>query len=219
MMNNDLRYQPLYSLAEVSRYARVFPGTLRSWTGLKEGKAIVLPASTGVLAPYSFINIVESHVLVALRRVHRVPMQRVRKAVEWMMQHCDTDHPLAELDLETDGYNVFVRELGMPVNASKIGQIGIPQVLANYLHRIERDKHHTPIRFYPLTYDASPKEVMMDPAVVYGRPVIVGTRITTVMVYDRFSGGESIATIAADYDLSITSVEEALRCERELRAA
>ena len=60
---------------------------------------------------------------------------------------------------------------------------------------------------------------MMDPSVAYGRPVIKGTRISTVMIFDRYSGGESLADIAADYDLKISLVEEALRCEIERRAA
>ncbi len=180
---------------------------------------MLIPAAEKGIAPLSFINLVESHVLLALGRTHRVPMQRIRKAVDWLKSTCSTDHPLAECDLETDGYDVFVRIAGFPVAASRRGQGGIPEVLSRYLQRIDRDNKNIPLRFYPIPYDASPKTVVIDPAVVFGRPIIKGTRITTVTVYDRYTGGESLSDIATDYDLEVSSVEEALRCELEQRAA
>jgi len=146
-------------------------------------------------------------------------MQRIRTALEWAKNAYHVEHPLAELDLETDGSEVFVRELGFSINASRKGQITLPKVLAQYLRRIERDPKHIPIRFYPLTYEASPKIIVMNPEVAYGRPVIEGTRITTLMVFERYNGGESLSDIASDYDLEVPSVEEALRCEIEQRAA
>ena len=214
----DERYLPLYSLAEVSRYARVQSGTLRSWTRSRDG-GILVPAELDTVAPLSFINLVESHVLLALRRIHRVPMQRIRTAVEWLRRTYETEHPLAELDLETDGYDLFVRELGYPVSASRRGQGAIPQILSRFLQRIERDPGRIPMRFYPLTYETSPKAIVMDPTVVYGRPVIKGTRVTTLMVFERYSGGESLHDIASDYDLDMAAIEEALRCEIDQRAA
>ena len=215
----DLRYQPLYSSTEIGRYARIQPGAVRSWTHQNDGSAVVVPAARNSVAPLSFINLIEFHVLVALRRTHRVPMQKIRKALEWAKETYRLEHPLAELDLETDGSEVFVRELGFSINASQGGQIALPKVLSQYLKRIERDPKHIPIRFYPLTYEASPKIIVMDPAVVYGRPIIEGTRITTLMVFERYSGGESLSDIASDYDLNTVVVEEALRCEIEQRAA
>ena len=215
----DLRYQPLYSSTEVGRYARVQPAIVRSWTRGNDGRAVVVPAARNNVAPLSFINLVEFHVLVALRKTHRLPMQKIRAALEWAKGAYATEHPLAELDLETDGSELFVRELGLSVNASRRGQIALPKVLEEYLRRIERDPQHIPIRFYPLPYETSPKVIVVNPAVAYGRPVIEGTRITTLTVFERYSGGESLKDIASDYDLEIPVVEEALRCEIEQRAA
>jgi uncharacterized protein (DUF433 family) len=216
----DLRYQPLYSSTEVARYARVNSGLVRTWSRTSGRNAIIMPAAKNNVAPLSFINLVEFHVLNALRRTHRVPMKQIRKAIEYGKQTYNVKHPLAELDLETDGSEVFVRELGFSVNASRGGQIALPQILSEYLHRIERDPQHIPIRFYPLTREASPKVIVINPAVVYGSPVIQGTRITTVMVFERYRGGESLSDIASDYELDIALVEEALRCEMiEQRAA
>lgn len=215
---DDLRYKPLYSITEVSRYTRVQNTTLRSWIQSKSGNLLV-PADSHGIAPLSFINLVESHVLLALRRRYHVPMRKILSAVEWLKKTRGVGHPLAEIDLETDGSEVFVREWGHPISASRKGQMGIDAILSRYLKRIERDPENLPIRFYPLTYETTPKLIVMDPAVAFGRPVIKGTRITTPMVFERYSGGESLQDIADDYDLDISDVEEALRCEIEQRAA
>ena len=154
----------------------------------------------------------------ALRRTHKVPMHRIRKAVDWLKGHRHTEHPLAEVDLETDGYDIFLREAGFPVSASRYGQ-GVFQIYfastwseSNGIRSTyQSDSFRSPMR--------SPKWVVMDPGIVYGRPTIKDTRITTVMVFERYSGGESLKEIAADYDLDVPLVEEALRCEIEQRAA
>ena len=217
-VQQDLRYQPLYTLGEVSRYARVKPATLRTWT--QNGDVhVIIPAVASGVAPFSFINLIELYVLEGLRRTHRLPMQRIRKGEEWLRRTYSVSHPLAELNLETDGYDLFIREVDIPINASRKGQGGFPEVLARYLQRIERDAGKIPTRFYPYTYDRAPKVVVMDPAVAYGRPVVTGTRVTSQMIFDRYSGGESLNDIAADYDLDICRVEEALRCEIERIAA
>lgn len=217
-IKDDLRYKPLYSLVEVGRYARVQPSTLRSWTRSNDG-GLLVAAAHNTVAPLSFINLIEAHVLLALRRMHTVPMKKIRTAVEWLKDQYHTEHPLAEIDLETDGCDVFIREFGLPVSASRKGQIGINEILSRYLQRIERDPNRIPVRFFPLTYDTSPKTIVMDPAVAYGRPVIKGTRIATLMVFERYSGGESLTEIADDYSLDLPFVEEALRCEIDQRVA
>lgn len=219
MKQQDLRYQPLYSLIEVSRYARVKPATLRAWTHNGDAAIMVIPTDDRRVAPFSFINLIETYVLEGLRRAHHVPMQRIRRAMEWLQKTYDVAHPLAELNLETDGYDLFIRELNIPINASRKGQGGFPEVLSRYLQRIERDEGKIPVRFYPYTYDLAPKIIVMDPSVSYGRPVVAGTRVSSQMIFDRYSGGESLCDIAADYDLDISRVEEALRCEIERIAA
>lgn len=212
----DMRYEALYTLADVSRYTHVPLPTLIDW----RDKEMIVPPERGGMAPLSFINLVEAHMLRAFRRVHKVPMPRIRTAVRWLSRHYDTRHPLAELDLRTDGYSLFVEHLGQTVSASAGGQIGLPGIIDRFLKRIERDAHAAPVRFFPFTtYEECPNSIVMDPRVDFGRPVIVGTRIATVTIFERYSGGESLRDIAMDYDLKLPQVEEALRCEIERRAA
>lgn len=215
-MTQDIRYEPLYAPIEVSRCTGVQTATLREWT---KRKGIIQPPTHDARTLLSFINLVESHVLVALRKTHLVPMQRIRKAVEWMKNHYGFEHPLAQLNVETDGYSLFVRELDIPINASRGGQLAFNDIVSRYLKRIDRDEKQIPLRFYPFIYDNSPKIIVMDPNISSGRPVIDGTRINTLMIYDRYMGGESLTELADDYELPLLTMEEALRCGMKLRAA
>src|SRR5690606_33843322 len=69
----------------------------------------------------SFMNVVELHVLKALRH-HRVRFSAIRRAVEWAAAQFDTEHPLAALDIATNGVAVFVEYYGKLIDASKQGQ-------------------------------------------------------------------------------------------------
>jgi len=61
--------------------------------------------------------------------------------------------------------------------------------------------------------------VAIDPAVALGRPVIAGSRVPTVEIFERFIGGESPDEIAADFGRTLEEVHEAIRCENTATAA
>jgi uncharacterized protein (DUF433 family) len=61
--------------------------------------------------------------------------------------------------------------------------------------------------------------VVIDPEVQFGRPVLVGTGIPTLVIADRCKAGESIAELARDYDRAEEEIQEAIRCELPLASA
>jgi uncharacterized protein (DUF433 family) len=61
--------------------------------------------------------------------------------------------------------------------------------------------------------------VVIDPRLSFGRPVLAGTGIPTVVIAERCNAGESMEELASDYSRSRTDIEEAMRCELGLRAA
>lgn len=59
-----------------------------------------------------------------------------------------------------------------------------------------------PHRLYPFSRvpaDQSPRTVVMDPRIRFGRPAVVGCGIPTDSLFDRHQAGDSIAELAADY--------------------
>lgn len=224
---------PNYRLPEAAHYLRVPESTLRMWVLGQDYRAadrprilrpIIIPAA---VAPptLSFINMVEAHVLTAIRYQHGVPLQAVRRAVEYLTREFHSRHPLAEEQFQTDGVNLFVERLGL-LNVSAPGQFAMREILGALLRRVERDERGLAIRLYPFSrrpalpaLDDSPRLVVIDPRVGFGRPVLVGTGVTTATIAERFDAGESLEALAADYDRPASEIEEAIRCELTRDAA
>jgi len=220
-----ISYEPLYGIQEAARYVRANPKVLRTWVLGAESRRlppVLTPAGLHDAEKLSFINLIEAHMLVALRLTHRISMQKIRTAVEWLKKETGSQHPLAECQIETDGIAVFVRHLGMLISADEKGQICIQSIIEQFLKRIERDENGLPIFFYPFTRGLAedcPKGIVITPTICHGRPIISGTRIATKELIERFYAGDSFSVLADGYDLSPELIEEALRCEKEARKA
>jgi uncharacterized protein (DUF433 family) len=219
----DPRETPAYTLADAARYVRVPVATLSSWVSgrgypIRDGKArssrLITPASSRGL---SFVNLVEAHVLAGIRRNHGVPMGKIRPALDWLSRELEVKHPLAQERFETDGVDLFVRRLGKLLNASARGQVAMQDVLALYLKRVEYGSDGLVLRFFPYTRAAAepeqPRVIVINPAIMWGRPVVAGTRVDTSILFERHQAGESASEIAEDLRLTTTQVEEAVRCE------
>lgn len=219
---------PLYSLADAARIVRVRPATLRSWVlgreyetsgGMQKWPALVKIADRKDRR-LSFTNLVELHVLSALRG-RKVRVDRIREATRFIKSKMGTEHPLADVDTSTDEVDVYVEYLGLLVNASK-GQAAFRPVIEQYLTRIERDERGLARRLFPATrigQAMGPQRVVIDPARRFGQPLLEGTGVATATIADRFRAGESARELAADFGMSETDVEEAVRFETLLRPA
>ncbi len=226
-MNNekfDARFAPAYGVSEAARYLNIPPSTLRSWiSGVRyhsdrrnfEPVIIVPPAE---IVQLSFVNLVEAHVLVALRRVHKVRLQNIRVALDTLeKQFPEQPHPLAFETFATDGKDLFLKHIGQLINLSRRGQLEMEEVIDMYLHRIEYDTGG-PVILYPFTRssfqeDGQPKAVLMNPYISFGRPVLAGRGVPTELVFERFNAGELIDALAKDYGRKRWEIEEAIRYE------
>ncbi len=226
----DPREIPAYSIPEAAHYLRFPVTTLRSWvrgrfypteSGPKFFKPIISIAD-GDWSLLSFFNLVEAHVLSAIRRKHRVPLPKVRQALNFLEKKFPSAHPLADHRFETDGLNLFVEKWGQLINISQHGQLAMRRLLEAHLKRIERDSSGFPVKLYPFTRNFAaeePKVVVIDPYVSFGRPVLAGTGIPTAVIAERYKAGESIDELAGDYGRERLGIEEAIRCELQIQAA
>jgi uncharacterized protein (DUF433 family) len=173
----------------------------------------------------SFLNVVEAHVLAAIRRLHHVSLPTVRDALSYVADKLQIARPLAAAEFQTNGVHLFVERLGLLVNASRDGQIEFADLMKAHLRRVKRDAHGVPIKLYPFTRrdistlveDQPPVE--MDPRIAFGRPVLVGRAVPTAVLADRFKAGDSLNDLARDYETSTSEIEEAIRCELDRRKA
>lgn len=228
---DQLRRTPAYTYVEAAHYLNLPVSTLSSWF---KGQTYTLNDEVRRFQPVitldgrpgeglSFLNLVEAHVLAALRREHRIPLQKVRRALDYVERQLGVQRPLINARFETDGVNLLVRELERLVDVSQEGQFEIEPVIRTYLRRIERDPSGLPIKLYPFTRRAvsadDPQPVEIDPRVSFGRPVLAGRGVPTAVLADRFKAGDSLTDLAEDYDTSPQVIEEAIRCELSRRDA
>lgn len=213
----DPRELPAYSIQDAARYLHVPPSTLRAWV-LGQGKrfkaVIALPDPRR--AELSFLNLVEAHVLNAIRREHDISLQKTRKSIELLESKLGSKRPLASEVFFTDGVDLFVERLGQLHNVSRNNQLAIAGILREHLRRIEFEQGLA-VRLYPFTRKPGldePKSVVIDPTIAFGRPVVYSTGVPTAVIAQRFDAGDSVDDLARDYDLQPAVVEEALRCER-----
>ncbi|CAN5421275.1 hypothetical protein BH20VER3_BH20VER3_05510 [soil metagenome] len=226
----DIRELPAYGIAEAGHYLRVPRATLRSWvagmtygseSGRKFFKPVIAAAGKSPVG-LSFINLVEAHVLAAIRRKHRVDMPAVRRSVDFLKNKLGSAHPLADHRFETDGIDLFISHYGQFIAVSQGGQIAVRELLEAHLRRVERDDHGVPIRLYPFTrmgLPDEPRNIVIDPFISFGRAVINGTGVSTELVAERFKAGESADELAEDYGCDRAKIEEAIRCELSLAEA
>lgn len=169
----------------------------------------------------SFTNLVELHVLIQMRRVHGIQLPKVREAVRFVGERLGVSHPLAQQRFDTDGIDLLVEHYGGLVAASAHGQVLLRGCVVDALTRIEADEEGLAARLFPYTRpggSVSPRLVVLDPRIAFGRPVLVNTGIPTSVLAERFSAGESMADLAHDYGRAAAEIEEAIRCELPLAA-
>jgi uncharacterized protein (DUF433 family) len=112
--------------------------------------------------------------------------------------------------------------MGKVINASKEGQIAMREVVEASLKRVDRGPDGSPLVLYPFVADnpsIDRRPVMFDPAVSFGRLVIVNSGIPTIEVARRYKAGEPMEQLAEDYGRSRDEIEDAVRCELHLAAA
>lgn len=218
----DLRFEPAYQLSEAARYIHVRKQTVWNWfRGQNENPVLNLAAGDHQIY-VSFMGLAEAHVLSSMRTIHAVPLQRIRRALDHLRLHFKSEHPLVEFEFQTDGLDLFIEEIGALTNISRFGQIGMRDVLRLYLSRIDRGADGLPVRLYPFTQtniENDPRIIVIDPSMSFGRPMIRRTGITTSAVAERFKRGESIASLADDFNREPAEIEAAIRSELDVQPA
>jgi uncharacterized protein (DUF433 family) len=167
------------------------------------------------------VNLIEALALSGFREMG-VPLQRVRRALEFAGNSLGVEHLLASERILSDGLDLFwefqerSHEAPALVNMSRGGQRVFPDAVRRYLREVEWAKDTFAIRWWPGAAQATQGFVVVDPQRGFGAPVLVGTGIKTEDVWSRFSAGESIEDLSEDYKLSIAQIESALRLEAAL---
>ena len=210
---------PNYGMIEASRYLHIPHSTLQFWTSGTD--PIVILAARGKRPMLSFKNLVECHVVQGMRSVHKISAHRIRVAAKWMRKNLAASiNPLADFDITTDGMNLFLDIDGTLVTISREGQLAMKPIFEAHLQRIERDERGVAQRLFPYKSKNhlrapkdSPRVIMIDPMVSFGRPILKDSGILSSVLASRYKAGDSIAVLARSYGRKESEIREAVEWE------
>ena len=222
---SSLRDRPAYPLLEAARYVRVPAATLRSWIlgrpyatarGVKHWPALIRVADrpSGAL---SFNNLIEAHVLRSLRLDHQANIGDIRTALVYAESELGIRQLLLSRELCTNAGELFLDRLGELISLSHSGQFAMKRMLALHLRRVEWDESGLPFRLFPFSRadeSVGRRAIAIDPAIGFGRPILLKRSIATHIVAERIDAGETPRAVARDYGLSMAEVEDAILYER-----
>jgi len=215
LTERDLRELPAYSIVEAAGYLRLPKSTLRAWLLGQQSFRPVIEIADRPGRQMSFINLVEAFVLSGIRRQHSVPLPKVRKALDYLRRTFKTPRPLADEQFATDGVHLFVEKFGALIGATQEGQVQLREIILDRLKYVRRDPKGIPekIVLFPAPTSTIKGDVVIDPRVSFGRPVLDGFGIRTAVLAERFHAGDSIEALVHDYGVPSEAIQNALRCE------
>jgi uncharacterized protein (DUF433 family) len=223
--DRDVRELPAYTIAEAAGYLRLPASTLRSWL-LGQSYRVgdqpkffkpVIDIADRRERQLSFINLVEAFVLAGIRREHEIPLPKVRKAVDYLRRTFSSTRPLSDEQFETDGVDLFVEKMGALIGATQEGQIQMRDIIRDRLERVRRDPKGVPqkiVLFPARSGGKGTADVVIDPRLSFGRPVLDRLGVRTAILAERFDAGDSIEVLAKEYEAPPEAIQNAIRCER-----
>jgi uncharacterized protein (DUF433 family) len=161
-----------------------------------------------------FVGLVEAMVVQAFRRTD-LPLQRIRSALHVLAEQDELKHPLASRRLYTDGAQVLFDYAAESADGQlrlltvvNSGQRVFHEVIADYLQRIHFEDGWASELIVPVTE----RELLrVRPEVAAGDPLFVHGGAPLSPVVSRYHAGESVESLAADYDVPLDDIQEALR--------
>lgn len=221
----DHRNQPAYPLNEAARYLKLPAATLRAWTvgrpyptvhGQSHFPPLIKPAGKGPPV-LSFWNLIEAHVLRALRTEHGIPIKALRQAVDYAEKKLRIERLLLSPELRSDAGRLFLDRYGELIDLQASGQLAMRQVFEAHLKRVRWDDARFPVRLHPFVASDSAVEGMpiaIDANISFGRPIVLRAGVSTGAIVARIDAGESPTELATDYGLTVEEVEHAVLYER-----
>lgn len=205
----DIDKTPILTARETARYLDMPESTLDRWLASDDPLVHSVTPERRGWPRVPFVGVVEAYVLRAFRDL-RIPLDEIRAAVAAVRDEFDDPYALASQRLATDGVALFVRLADRGLLHPPTGQLALPDVLDGHLRAIEWGGGGRAMRLRLRQFpDAA--DVIIDPRFGWGSPVLGGSKIRVVDLVDLWRAGESIAGVAAEYDLDVDVVEDVLR--------
>jgi uncharacterized protein (DUF433 family) len=208
----------MYGIRDASRYLKIPDATLRSWfVGTNRGafQQVLKPAATGPLK-LSFNNLAEGFVLHSLRTEHDVQLRLVRRAIAEAEKELGIERLLLRSDLKAHAGQLLLEKYGAYLSLGASGQYAMKEMFRAALKRFEWEDPNFPSMLFPYlpgTLHAA-KLVVLNPRQSFGAPHLASRGITTAVIVSRFDAGETIQSLAHDYEVDEEEISAAIVYEQ-----
>lgn len=220
----------IYSIPEAARISRVPASYIRRW--LWGYKYVVkgqvhragplwtpqLPAIDDARA-LTFKDLVEIQFVYQFRQ-RGISLQTIRKTIGVATDLLARTFPLSSVRFKTDGKKIFAEVIEDPAERRYVFDLRTGQYLLDYVleylyDALEYSELDELVRWWPLGKD---RRVIVDPKRSFGRPIVPEGVQTNILASSLHAGGD-IRAIADWFEVSESSVSDALEFERSLKVA
>ncbi len=203
----------LYTPTEAARHLQMPRSTLYKWLAKSPSVDLLVhsvsPERRG-WPSVPFIGLIEAYVLHSLRELG-LTMHTVRSAAKAVRREFDTPYGLATRKIATDGVDIFIHyaEEDDLARASD-GQRPIRAIIEDYLRYIDWDVDDVARRLRLPQFPTN-APVIMDPDYAFGQPVLATEKVPVEAIVNLWRAGEPMETVADEYELDRTTVEDLCR--------
>lgn len=243
LINDDVIYEPAYTVAQAARLARMSPVTVRHWLidyryANREMKPVFgLPPKIQEDDLEPMISFVQLAELVVAKRLRQgeaaldiagqvrapMPLKRIRAAHEYARKVMGVDYPFAHLHLQDQGGHTM-HEFEEQAKGGPKGYLALdaggnwmlPDVVEKELRHFHHQQDDMAAEWYPLGDD---EPIRLNPRIRGGQPTLVKIGITVATIVRRIERGERREIVAYDYGIDLPTVEAAMTAARRYAAA
>jgi uncharacterized protein (DUF433 family) len=216
---------PRYTYRDAGRATGVPATTIAAWF---RGQAWHKGKSAGFFRPVlqrpdfkdprlSYNNVLEVHILRALRTTHEIRLEKVREAILTAQRQYSIPRLLLSNQLYAGGGELFLTAYSELVHLSSGNQTVMRDLFVQYLKRITVQEAETDLlAFYPFPKNpalGTQKLILVSPHVAFGAAVISRLGVSTATIASRVNAGEERASIVEDYGLLEDEFDEAVLYE------
>jgi uncharacterized protein (DUF433 family) len=208
----------IYSVAEAARYARVSTKLVDRWIfGTGPGDAVISPQARQEKV-ITFIDFVQTMAIRAIRQVHKVPLQKIRQAVQIAEQEYGLSHPFArkhttflagaeisiKIGIDEQGQAEYVEASG-PHRRNRL----LTKVVEIYLLDLTFDDQSLASQYCAFRYGDA--VVDMKPTIRFGEPLVTSCGYSAQTLWEASKSEGSIEAAAKAYGVRAEEIEVACR--------
>jgi uncharacterized protein (DUF433 family) len=208
----------LYALKEAATYARLHPRTLQRWHfGSQNAKPLqesLIPPQEGKFL--TFLEFVEALAIRTLRIERKIPLQRIREAVEIAKSKYQIDHPFAQEKHKTFtlGKHIHILldgESMVGLSGEDRSQTSFRPVLETYMQDLTFDDRHLAKEYtaYRAAVGVRIVEIRMNPQIQFGEPMVGDTGHSAHTLWMAANAEGSIEKASQYYEVSPQEVRVA----------